>query len=754
MRILTFNWHEAYICTLAKTGHTFDVVERQKGGSGVWFYETRPLPPNARIVKEATARMRVREGTYDAVVCQNIKDLLWVREFPVSKVLVFHNMLTTEIALGGHTVDRDRHRAEVADLVSTTDALRLVFISETKRRDWDLDGVVVLPGVDLSDYGGYRGEDARVLRVGNFMKRRDVMLGHTAQVAILGDRPSTLLGLNEPEDRGRFTRSWDDLKEAFRSHRVFLNTTVDGFEDGYNLSMLEAMATGMPVVSTNNRTSPIVDGHNGCVSDDLEYLSSQVDRLLESPSLAATLGAEARCTVDQAFPMSRFVERWNGIFADCARQPPTRIQVASRVGSGAAPARAADSSERGSARKRILLGYVSYPATTARYLEASLRRVHDVITTGPAIDDHVIASWNLQNMQEPVKAQDVPTGFDVDMEQVMGALPPGWTPDLFVWVESVDGYFPRQIPALPCPTACYLIDSHLNLPWHLEWATRFDQTFVAQREYRSAFDRAGVPRVDWLPLACDPDIHGRQDVVPQHDVGFVGSQTEYHVRRRRLLDRLGRCVRLHVERSFLHEMARTYSASKIVFNDAVKNDLNMRVFEVLASGAMLLTDRAPGSGLDEMFIDREHLVIYDDADIEELAVYYLAHDEERQAIARRGREEVLRWHTYDHRAATLVDAVFAPDLQNTLDERSLGDVRDPLVLEVADLAARRQFDAALTRAELVGADRELAPHEWLTLRTTVATCLRANGRPDDARTVALQAVRDLPAPMVSALLAL
>ncbi len=203
MRILTFNWHEAYICTLAKTGHAFDVVERQKGGSGVWFYETRPLPRNARIIKEATARALARDGAYDAVVCHNVQDLLWVRELPVAKVLVFHNMLRTEIALGGNTVEQDCHRAEVADLVSGTDRLRLVFISETKQRDWDLDGVVVPPGVDLSDYGGYRGDEARVLRVGNFMKRRDLMLGHTAQLAILGGRPSTLLGLNEAEEHSR-----------------------------------------------------------------------------------------------------------------------------------------------------------------------------------------------------------------------------------------------------------------------------------------------------------------------------------------------------------------------------------------------------------------------------------------------------------------------------------------------------------------------------------------------------------------------
>ena len=451
--------------------------------------------------------------------------------------------------------------------------------------------------------------------------------------------------------------------------------------------------------------------------------------------------------------MERFVEQWNGVFADCGRRVVRRASVAGSAGRRATPARPCVRSDRSSGRKRILLAYVSYPATSARYLESSLRRTHDVITTGPTIEPSTPAAWNLRNMRESPSAHDVPTGFEVDLEQVLRDLPPEWTPDLFVWVESVHGYFPANIPGLECPTACYLIDSHLNLPWHVDWATRFDHAFVAQREYRSAFVRAGVPNVDWLPLACDPTVHGRQDVPLRHDIGFVGSLTEHHVRRQQLLARLGGRFDVHLERSFLREMASTFSASKIVFNDAVKNDLNMRVFEALASGSMLLTDRAPGSGLDDMFLDREHLVIYDDSDLEELAAYYLAHGEERKAIARRGREEVLRWHTYDHRSDALVDRVFASDLRDTFDENALADVRDPLVLEVTELASQRQFDAALARADLVGADRELAPHEWLALRTTVASCLRANGRLDESCEVALAAARGLPPSMASALLA-
>jgi len=199
-----------------------------------------------------------------------------------------------------------------------------------------------------------------------------------------------------------------------------------------------------------------------------------------------------------------------------------------------------------------------------------------------------------------------------------------------------------------------------------------------------------------------------------------------------------------VTRTFRTEMARTFSASRIVFNDAVKRDLNMRVFEALASGALLLTDRAPGSGLDEMFVDREHLVLYDDTDVEALAAYYLEHEDERLDIAARGRAEVLRWHTYDHRARALVDAVFEPAAAPSADEWRIGVVDDPLVTEGVALTNARRFGEALDRFDLVHDHRELHPYERLTMANARATCLRQLGRDEESVGAHVAALAGLP----------
>src|SRR5262249_39145054 len=116
----------------------------------------------------------------------------------------------------------------------------------------------------------------------------------------------------------------------------------------------------------------------------------------------------------------------------------------------------------------VWLAYVSYPVTTAAYLERALRRECRVVTCGPKIGPQLIQAWHLQNMKLPVLDHDLPLPGDPDMRQVLEAAQGKFpAPDLFLWVESVPGYLPTHFEALRCPKACYLIDTHLNLDWHL-----------------------------------------------------------------------------------------------------------------------------------------------------------------------------------------------------------------------------------------------------------------------------------------------
>jgi hypothetical protein len=111
-----------------------------------------------------------------------------------------------------------------------------------------------------------------------------------------------------------------------------------------------------------------------------------------------------------------------------------------------------------------------------------------------------------------------------------------------------------------------------------------------------------------------------------------------------------------------HEMAETYRCSKIVVNisrDDYPEDANLRLFEVIASGALLVT-RLPSEATELGLKAGVHFVGYEgDEELLDVVGYYLAHDDERLRIAETGRAAVLRDHTYDCRAAALLATIDA-----------------------------------------------------------------------------------------------
>ena len=84
------------------------------------------------------------------------------------------------------------------------------------------------------------------------------------------------------------------MRELYRTHCAYVHTADGALEDGYNLVLLEAMATGMPAISTRAPESPVVDGDNGFLGDDAAALHGAARSLLADPGLALRMGARAR----------------------------------------------------------------------------------------------------------------------------------------------------------------------------------------------------------------------------------------------------------------------------------------------------------------------------------------------------------------------------------------------------------------------------------------------------------------------------
>jgi hypothetical protein len=230
--------------------------------------------------------------------------------------------------------------------------------------------------------------------------------------------------------------------------------------------------------------------------------------------------------------------------------------------------------------------------------------------------------------------------------------------DLFM---NIDDGLHYGFPARLKPSLFWAIDTHLQPEWYLEKAKNFSHVFCAQKQGAELLRNSGIP-ARWCPLACDPEIHRPHPLPKILDISFVGNMggrfryknyfwtgKEFFKERGRLIYLLKKKFNLFMGNFYFEDMAIVYSISKMVFNRSVKDDVNMRVFEALGCGSLLVTNRIHPVQ-DLLFKNREHLVEYTtDKELMDTVGYYLHHPEERENIAEKGRAIALKKHTYAHR---------------------------------------------------------------------------------------------------------
>jgi len=210
------------------------------------------------------------------------------------------------------------------------------------------------------------------------------------------------------------------------------------------------------------------------------------------------------------------------------------------------------------------------------------------------------------------------------------------------------------------PAIFYAIDTHLKKPYKKirRQVYHYDVVFCAQKEGAERLHRETKVDTQWIPLGCEPRIHKKLNLEKNYDIGFVGRDAKKFARGRHL-----ELLKKTYPNSFIGEadfrkMAEIYSASKIGFNSSIRNDINMRIFEVMACGCFLLTNYIKNNGFEELFTPGKHLVVYrNDKELLELIEYYLKNEEERERIAKAGYELVVTNHTYFHRVQKMFNYI-------------------------------------------------------------------------------------------------
>lgn len=218
---------------------------------------------------------------------------------------------------------------------------------------------------------------------------------------------------------------------------------------------------------------------------------------------------------------------------------------------------------------------------------------------------------------------------------------------------------PRDLHQSPLPTVCLNIDNFSWMDSRFRWAMLFDHVFVWQPRFVPVFQKAGHPSVFLLPHAVEGRLFQGTEMGRCFDLGWVGHiGPAWYARRNRIIPKLAARFQMNDfhRRYSKEETAKIYQQSKIVVNvtrDEFPPEANMRCYEAMAGGALLITPM-PTELTELGFREGEHFVGWrDEAEIGDLVQRYLSDEPRRREIAGAGQDLVLRDHTFECRRETL-----------------------------------------------------------------------------------------------------
>lgn len=239
-------------------------------------------------------------------------------------------------------------------------------------------------------------------------------------------------------------------------------------------------------------------------------------------------------------------------------------------------------------------------------------------------------------------------------------------------------------------TVLWFVEDYMRFGYWKDMARYYDFVFTIQKdECISAIKAAGAGEVHYLPVGCDPNVHGKV-ALPDAEharwgspISFVGAG--YHNRQQLFASLADMPIKLwgtewpecrpfdnmvqeNGRRLTPDEYVRIFNSTDININlhsssekngvDPFGDFVNPRTFELASCGAFQLVDER--KLLPEVFEPGKEVITFKDRDdLREKIDYYLARPEERTVIAERGQERALRDHTYAQRMRQMLAVIYS-----------------------------------------------------------------------------------------------
>jgi len=221
-------------------------------------------------------------------------------------------------------------------------------------RTCDLRRTVVIPNaVDVRSFSAMSGgsSTAQIVGVGRFAYPKDfttlldalTLVAAPCHVRLAGDGPAlpavaAALTRNGLSHRVELLGARDDIPELLARSDVFV---LSSRSEGFPVSVLEAMAAGLPVVATDvgGVAEAVEDGETGFLvpAADSEALARALERLVLDGELRRRLGAAGRARALSLFDVSGYRAAygelyWRELRRSSAAEPRRRLSASTEPG--------------------------------------------------------------------------------------------------------------------------------------------------------------------------------------------------------------------------------------------------------------------------------------------------------------------------------------------------------------------------------------------------------------------------------------